>query len=248
MTAPTCDARPAGTGADLMDRAQTGDRDAYGQLYGRYYDVVFRFIYARTQGNRPLAEDLCQDVFTRALARLDSFTWQGRDPGSWFVTIARNLVADYYKSGRYRFERLTDTGVGAVQNSTPSLLHGSLDGASWHGYFGNLPDTDATPGDAVVDQLTWTATRAALSAALAQLGAEQRQCLTLRFLNGCSVADTATAMGKNEGAIKALTMRAVRSLGRLVPDLGDGATPKPVLLNVRQRRRQQREQPAEVTA
>ncbi len=100
MTA-TLDARPDTPAADLMDAAKTGDRHAYGELYARYRDVVFRFVYFRV-GNRQLAEDLTADTFTKALARVDSFAWQGRDPGAWFVTIARNLVADHYKSGRHR--------------------------------------------------------------------------------------------------------------------------------------------------
>jgi RNA polymerase sigma-70 factor, ECF subfamily len=40
----------------------------------------------------------------------------------------------------------------------------------------------------------------------------------LRFLQGLSVAETAQAMGKNDGAIKALQYRAIRSLGRLLPE------------------------------
>lgn len=40
----------------------------------------------------------------------------------------------------------------------------------------------------------------------------------LRFLQGFSVAETAQAMGKNEGAIKALQYRAVRALARLLPE------------------------------
>src|SRR4029450_9068296 len=58
-------------------------------------------------GNRQLAEDLTADTFLRALKRIGSFTWQGRDPGAWLVTIARNLVADHFKSGRYRLEVTT---------------------------------------------------------------------------------------------------------------------------------------------
>ena len=51
-----------------------------------------------------------------------------------------------------------------------------------------------------------------------QLGAEQQECVVLRFLQGLSVAETALAMGKNEGAIKALQYRAVRALGRMLPE------------------------------
>ena len=40
----------------------------------------------------------------------------------------------------------------------------------------------------------------------------------LRFLQGLSVAETADVMGRSEGAIKQLQLRAVRSLAKLVPE------------------------------
>jgi RNA polymerase sigma-70 factor (ECF subfamily) len=90
----------------LVERAQAGEAEAFGLLYDRYFDTVFRFVYFRV-GNRQLAEDLTSDTFLRALKRIGSFTWQGRDLGAWLVTIARNLVADHFKSGRYRLEITT---------------------------------------------------------------------------------------------------------------------------------------------
>jgi RNA polymerase sigma-70 factor (ECF subfamily) len=40
----------------------------------------------------------------------------------------------------------------------------------------------------------------------------------LRFLQGLSVAETAAAMGKKDGAVKALQHRAVRRLATLLPE------------------------------
>jgi RNA polymerase sigma-70 factor (ECF subfamily) len=176
----------------LVERAQAGEAEAFGLIYDRYMDSVFRFIYFRV-GNRQLAEDLTSDTFLRALKRVGSFTWQGRDLGAWLVTIARNLVADHFKSGRYRLEITT----------------------------GDVLDTDkedrgpaGTPETAVVDHIT----NVTLLTAVKQLNPEQQECIVLRFLQGFSVAETARAMGKNEGAIKALQYRAVRALARLLPD------------------------------
>jgi RNA polymerase sigma-70 factor (ECF subfamily) len=53
-------------------------------------------------------------------------------------------------------------------------------------------------------------------AAVARLGDEQRECVLLRFVQGLSVSETAAAMGKNEGAVKALQHRAVRKLAEMV--------------------------------
>ena len=170
----------------LVVLAQGGDAEAFGRLYDHYVDLVHRYIYYRV-GSRPLAEDLTSETFLRALRRISSYTWQGVDIGAWFVTIARNLVADHYKSGRYRLE----VQVQEVRDDR------TLDG----------------PEDEVLDSLD----HRVLLEAITKLGAEQQECIVLRFLQGLSVSETAEVMGKNDGAVKALQYRAVRSLSRLLP-------------------------------
>ena len=170
----------------LVVRAQDGDGEAFGQLYDRYVDTVFRFIYFRVN-DRALAEDFTSETFLRALRRIGTISYQGRDIGAWFVTIARNIVLDHMKSARHRLEITTaDTIEGA--------------------------DREPGPENAVIDSLT--AER--LLAAVNQLGDEQRECVLLRFIQGFSVSETAAVMGKNDGAIKALQHRAVRKLAELV--------------------------------
>jgi RNA polymerase sigma-70 factor (ECF subfamily) len=176
----------------LVERAQAGEAEAFGLIYDRYVDTVFRFVYFRV-GNRQLAEDLTSDTFLRALKRIGSFTWQGRDLGAWLVTIARNLVADHFKSGRYRLEVTTGDVLDADREDR---------------------GPEGSPESAVVDHIT----NVALLTAVKQLNPEQQECIVLRFLQGFSVAETAQTMGKNEGAIKALQYRAVRALNRLLPD------------------------------
>ena len=184
------DARPAGDQDELRDlvlRARAGESDAFAALYDRYVDLIYRYVYYRV-GTHPLAEDLTSETFLRALRRMSVFTWQGKDFGAWLVTIARNLILDHYKSSRYRLEICTADPADADR---------------W----------EEGPERAVLDAFT----HRALFSAVRDLGSEQRQCVVLRFLHGLSVAETATAMGKNSGAIKALQHRAVRSLARVVP-------------------------------
>ncbi|HEY0486416.1 MAG TPA: ECF subfamily RNA polymerase sigma factor, BldN family [Mycobacteriales bacterium] len=187
---------PDGPGEDpvwqLVERARDGDAAAFGLLYDRYVDTVYRYLYYRV-GSRQLAEDLTSETFLRALRRIGTVTWQGRDLGAWLVTIARNLTADHFKSSRFRLEVST-----ADMRDADRLQDG--------------------PEGEVLDALT----NATLLTAVQQLNPEQQECIVLRFLQGMSVSETAQAMGKNDGAIKALQYRAVRSLGRLLPE---GFTP-----------------------
>jgi RNA polymerase sigma-70 factor (ECF subfamily) len=171
----------------LVRRAQEGCADSFGELYRLYFDTVFRYIYYRVS-TRALAEDLTSETFVRALRRITTFSWQGRDFGAWLVTIARNLVADHFKSSKHRMEV-----------STGEMLDSN--------------EVEASPEDSVLEHLS----NEALLDAVHRLNDQQRECVTLRFLQGLSVAETAEVMGKNEGAIKTLQYRAVRTLARLLP-------------------------------
>jgi RNA polymerase sigma-70 factor (ECF subfamily) len=178
--------------ADLVARAQDGDPGAFGEIYDRYSDTVYRYIYFRVN-NAQLAEDLASETFLRALRRISSFSWQGRAFGAWLVTIARNLVVDHFKSGRYRLEIVKPDVLGT-----------------------DSPETDpaTSPETAALEKLT----NATLLTAVKKLNPDQQECIVLRFLQGFTVAETARTMGKNEGAVKALQYRAVRTLARLLPD------------------------------
>ncbi|MFF2812123.1 ECF subfamily RNA polymerase sigma factor, BldN family [Streptomyces sp. NPDC058000] len=191
-TGTTTARRPADSDSrrmmDLVERAQAGEADAFGRLYDQYADTVYRYIYYRV-GGRATAEDLTSETFLRALRRIGTFTWQGRDFGAWLVTIARNLVADHFKSSRFRLEVTTGEMLDANE-------------------------VERSPEDSVLESLS----NAALLEAVRKLNPQQQECVTLRFLQGLSVAETARVMGKNEGAIKTLQYRAVRTLARLLPE------------------------------
>jgi RNA polymerase sigma-70 factor (ECF subfamily) len=170
----------------LVRLAQDGDGDAFGQLYDRYVDTVFRFVYYRVN-DRALAEDFTSETFLRALRRIGTISYQGRDIGAWFITIARNIVLDHLKSARHRLELTTADTVEGKEHAQSTE-------------------------SAVLDLLQ----SERLMAAVRQLGDEQRECVMLRFVQGLSVSETAQVMGKNDGAIKALQHRAVRKLADLV--------------------------------
>ncbi len=171
----------------LVQLAQEGDAEAFGQLYDRYVDGVYRFCYHRVSSTT-LAEDLTSETFFRALRGIAQFRWQGRDFGAWLTTIARNLVTDHYKSSRSRLETVSD----------------------------ELPERgDLHPGPEA--EALAVLTQEALAVALQRLPAEQRDCVVMRFLQGLSIAETAEVLGRSDGAVKQLQLRAVRNLAKWLP-------------------------------
>ena len=180
----------------LVERAQAGDVDAFGDLYRQTYDAVFRFVYFRT-GSRHTAEDLAADTYVRALGAIGRLTWQGRSVAAWLVTIARNLVADYFKSGRYQYE------ASRAEFFDDEQIH--------------LAEEQADPDAVAARRAGLAAVRRVL--ADATLSDDQREVIELRFYRGLSTAETAAAVGSTEGAVKAMQYRAIQQLRRFAPEL-----------------------------
>ncbi|HEX5916791.1 MAG TPA: sigma-70 family RNA polymerase sigma factor [Nocardioides sp.] len=172
----------------LVELARAGDKEAFGLLYDHYQASVYRFLYYRTR-SQTLAEDLTSETFFRALRSMNGFRWQGKDFGAWLMTIARNLTMDHFKAGRTRLELTTE-------DMTPH------------------DDTTEGPEGAVIAGLT----NEVLLKALTELPLEQRECLIMRFLQGLSIAETARALDRSDGAVKQLQLRGVRNLAKLLPE------------------------------
>jgi len=190
VTAPDAKDRDGGV-RRLVDRARAGDGDAFGALYDRYVDTIYRYVYYRV-GTPSLAEDLVSETFLRALRGINTFRWQGVDFGAWLTTIARNLITDHYKSSRYRLEVANDQLLDHAGETTPGADSIVIDRETTH----RLLD------------------------AVRRLPGDQQECIVLRFLQGLSLAETAAVMHRGEGAVKALQYRATRALEQLLEQGG----------------------------
>lgn len=171
------------TPQQLADAAQRGDQDAFAQLWQMYRPEVYRVVYYRTR-NHHTAEDLTSETFLRAWKGIGSFTWQGKGFGGWVITIARNITLDHHNSAHHRRTSLHDEFYDA--------------------------DTDRRADPEQVAQAADLAV--ALDEAIAELSADQRQVIALRFGAGQSLADTARAMDRKIGAVKAVQHRATLAL------------------------------------
>src|SRR3546814_848083 len=178
----------------LVELARGGDKDAFGALFDHYHPAVYRFLFYRTR-SQTLAEDLASETFFRALRSMNNFRWQGKDFGAWLLTIARNLTTDHFKAGRTRLE-LTTEDMGLHDDATEG------------------------PENAVMAALN----NEHLLQAMQQLPKEQQECLVMRFLQGMSIAETATVLNRSDGAVKQLQLRGVRNLAKMLPERSEEHT------------------------
>src|SRR5205085_8081665 len=114
--------------AALARRAGSGEAEAFGILYDRYVDAVYRYVFYRVR-NEAEAEDVTSDVFMRALRAMPKY--EPRQAFlAWLYRIARNAVIDRSRRHAARqqvsFEdALAHPNADQIVNPDAGLLAGS---------------------------------------------------------------------------------------------------------------------------
>ncbi len=167
---------------DLVDLAKAGSKDAFGELYERYVEKIYSYIYYRT-GNHHDAEDLTARVFFRAMAHIEGYTERGVPFQAWLYRIAHNLIANWHRDrGRRKIIALDEFLAASLKS--------------------DAPDQQAEENEE----------REALLAAIRRLPEERQQLLLLKFVERLSNAEIGQLMNRTEGAIKSLYHRTLIAL------------------------------------
>ena len=173
---------------DVLVCASQGDRDALGQLYGRYIDRIFNYVYYRT-GNLHDAEDLTARVFQRAMNHIHNYTDRGVPFSAWLYRIAHNLVANWHRD-RSRKQEIP-------LNDLPVL---------------------PSKGDHPERNLVRSQEQESLLRLIRRLPPERQNLLILKFVENMSNAEIGKIMGRSEGAVKSLYHRTLLALRDQIGD------------------------------
>jgi RNA polymerase sigma-70 factor, ECF subfamily len=167
---------------EILGRASQGDREAFGQLYERYVERIFNYVYYRT-GNLHDAEDLTARVFQRAMNHIKNYTDRGVPFSAWLYRIAHNLVANWHRDRSRKQEIPLD----------------------------DLP-VIPTKGDHPERNLVRSQEQESLLRMIRRLPPERQNLLILKFVENMSNAEIGEIMGRSEGAVKSLYHRTLLSL------------------------------------
>jgi RNA polymerase sigma-70 factor (ECF subfamily) len=166
----------------LIERAKRSDPQAIGDLYERYVDRIYSYIYYRV-GNASEAEDLTARVFYRVLKALPRYDDRGAPFASWLYRIAHNLVANFHRDQ----SRRTTVPIDEISLTSNSR---------------NTPEQATERKD--TERLLWRA--------IDRLHEDRRQLLLLKFGEELTNAQIGEIMGRTEGAIKSLYHRTLLAL------------------------------------
>jgi RNA polymerase sigma-70 factor, ECF subfamily len=181
---------------DLLRKAQSGDRAAYGQLVIAYQDRLYNAVL-RLVGDAEEARELTQEAFCRGLMKLDSFRGDA-SPYTWLFRIAMNLaISQLRKVQRHRvfsLDRPSPNGNGR---------HDGEDQAS------SLLDRLAQdPAELPPQDLERRERAGQVVAALGRLDAEYRAVLVMRDIEGFDYQQMADVLGLPLGTLKSRLFRA----------------------------------------
>lgn len=171
----------------IIRQIRNGNQDAYAALVDAYKGPLFA-LALRMTGNTNEAEDLVQEAFFRAYAKLHSFSGK-KSFYSWIYTICLNLIRDFL-----RCRKLRKQDIMYDITTTPSQSPG--------------------PGAELLlqEQKFW------LQKALLTLPLKQREVVILRFFQELSFRDTALICGITENAAKKRVYQALEKLQSLFPE------------------------------
>lgn len=158
------------------------DPSAFGELYERYVDRIYSYIYHRV-GNVHDAQDLTSRTFFRALSHLRDYQDKGIPFSAWLYRIAHNLVANWHRDRQRR---------------PVVALDESLAGNLAHDHPEELAETHED------ERL--------LRGAIRDLDGVRQELLVLKFSEGLSNAEIGRILGRSEGAIKSLYHRTLLAI------------------------------------
>jgi RNA polymerase sigma-70 factor (ECF subfamily) len=170
----------------VLQLAQDGDAEAFGELYGRYAKIIFRFLYSHLN-DRLDAEDLTEEVFLRVWRTLPNFRQQGVPFVAYLYHVARNALIDHHRRSRHTSQ---DVSIDDGQVATPM----------------------SNPAETATNNLE----HLELRKLLIQLRDDYQEVLILRFLSELSPEETAQAMDRSVGAVRVLQHRALAAMRKIL--------------------------------
>jgi RNA polymerase sigma factor (sigma-70 family) len=178
---------PAVSDEQLILSIKEGNREAFGELYNRYYKKVYHKCLSFTK-DQDEAFDYAQESLMKAFDHLDTFRGHASF-STWLYTITHHhCLAGLKKTSRLSTTALNEQFIEADRNQTSITLEDS---------------TQRNEQEAIMFQL------------IDHLPESEKQLLTLKYQEGESIEDLQEKMGLNSSAVKMRLKRSKEKLNAL---------------------------------
>ncbi len=195
----------------LLTKAQAGDQEAVNQLLARHRDRLRRMLRVRMEpalSTRLDESDVLQESLAEAARKLPEYFRRRPVPFyPWLRSIAWEKFVDLRRS--HLAQKRSVTREVAKVTDLPD--HSAVELASC------LIASGTSPSLRIMKQEMQQRVRASLDS----LPADDRELLTLKYLERLPTREIAAVIGASEKAVRARHRRALQQLRLLLDDLGD---------------------------
>ncbi|MDD4989092.1 MAG: RNA polymerase sigma factor [Candidatus Pacebacteria bacterium] len=174
----------------LLEDAKGGDKHAFEEIYRLFFMPVYRYVYLRVK-DKKLVEMLTQDVFIKVYSSIGTLESRGASPLSFFFTVARNTIIDHWRKDRNQISFGKEDLMLVV------------------------PDTGDNPSESFEKEET----KALLYKAINMLKQDEREAISMRFLNEIPNKEIAKHMERTEESVRQLQSRGLKSLRSILLSL-----------------------------
>ncbi|KAA0238973.1 MAG: sigma-70 family RNA polymerase sigma factor [Armatimonadetes bacterium] len=176
-------------GRELIHRLAAGDESAARELYVSHCDALFRFVRRRCSLSIEDAEEIVNDTFLAALELASGFELRC-SVMTWLCSLARNRIVDHLrKVGAAK--RIPDGEFVRIDDASRKALREVHD-----------PNVSV---EHIVERLDRVRLVQAL---LNSMTADQREAVTMRYVEEFSVPEIARIMNRTPNAVERLLERA----------------------------------------
>jgi len=176
----------------VVERLQSGDREAAAILFQWFADGLYRRAILPKLPVPELAEDVLKDTFRIALERIETFTQHDRSIFFWLRRIAINRAIDVHRA------RKRDRKPMEQQQTT-------------------IERTMSTPPPAPDRAPEIEETRTAVNAALDKLNPRYAEALRMRLIEDRDREECANALGVTVGNFDVILHRAAKAFRKVYP-------------------------------
>ena len=156
-------------------------RDNFSKIYDQYVTKIYRFIYLKVS-SQEVAEDLSSEVFMRTWETYRSESAKIENIQAYLYQIARNIVADHYRTRKIKIVSVEET-VEIIDEA-----------------------------DTLQDQALVSMEMDRVQKALATIQDDYQNLIIWRYLDELSVPEIAQITGKTEENVRVGIHRALQAL------------------------------------
>lgn len=172
--------------ASLRDSILDGNREAADGFFRRHLDPLYEFVHYRVGRQRALAEDVVQETFLTAFEQIGRFDARS-SLHTWLCGIARNKIREHR---RKRQPSAIEDVLAASDADIDAILQGI--------------EREPLP-DWVIER---EETAELVGATLSSLPPDYRDALVAKYIDGLSVAQVGSQVGKSAKAAESTLTRA----------------------------------------